>query len=149
MDSVRQMRRSDYANLVGKSMVSPAAAPATSSVLRSLLVKWNSWAIVEPTAPPVINNRAFGAERSAGADGCRGRERLENGYFRLDPAAIDQDGLDGLRNTVAADALRAVARHYADDKRARDRHQDLQPAKVVARRGNQRRAPAPKKRRGW
>jgi hypothetical protein len=32
----------------------PAAAPATSSVLRSALVRWNSWAISEPSAPPVM-----------------------------------------------------------------------------------------------
>ena len=32
----------------------PPAAPATSSVLRSLLVSLNNWAIMEPNAPPVM-----------------------------------------------------------------------------------------------
>jgi hypothetical protein len=32
----------------------PAAAPATSSVLRSTLVRWKNWAIIDPTAPPVM-----------------------------------------------------------------------------------------------
>ena len=32
----------------------PAAAPATSSVLRSVLVKWRNWATSEPMAPPVM-----------------------------------------------------------------------------------------------
>ena len=32
----------------------PAAAPATSSVLRSALVRWKNWAITEPNAPPVM-----------------------------------------------------------------------------------------------
>jgi hypothetical protein len=32
----------------------PPAAPATNNVLRSALVKWNNWATIEPTAPPVM-----------------------------------------------------------------------------------------------
>ncbi len=32
----------------------PAAAPATSSVLRSALVRWKNCAISEPNAPPVM-----------------------------------------------------------------------------------------------
>ena len=32
----------------------PAAAPATSRVLRSVLVRWKNCAIIEPNAPPVI-----------------------------------------------------------------------------------------------
>ena len=32
----------------------PAAAPATSSVRRSALVRWNSCAIIDPKAPPVM-----------------------------------------------------------------------------------------------
>ena len=53
--------------------------------------------------------------------------------LRLDPAALDQDRLDGLRDAVAANPLRAVARHEADDEAADHRHQNLQPAKMVAR----------------
>ena len=32
----------------------PAAAPATSSVLRSALLRWNNCAIIDPNAPPVM-----------------------------------------------------------------------------------------------
>ena len=32
----------------------PAAAPATSRVLRSALERWKSWANSEPMAPPVM-----------------------------------------------------------------------------------------------
>ncbi len=32
----------------------PAAAPATSNVLRSMLVKWKNCAIIDPKAPPVM-----------------------------------------------------------------------------------------------
>src|SRR5690606_3890702 len=32
----------------------PAAAPETSSVLRSALVRWKNWAITDPIAPPVM-----------------------------------------------------------------------------------------------
>ena len=39
---------------VAKVADMPAAAPATSSVLRSALVRWNHWATIEPNAPPVM-----------------------------------------------------------------------------------------------
>ena len=32
----------------------PAAAPATSKVRRSTLVKWKNWLTIEPMAPPVM-----------------------------------------------------------------------------------------------
>ncbi len=43
------------------------------------------------------DDRAFGAERSAGADGDRRGERLEDRQARLNLAAVDQDGFDGFR----------------------------------------------------
>ena len=58
---------------------------------------------------------AFGAERSAGADGDGAGERLEDRHLGFHLAAVDQDGFDGFGNAVAADALRAVARHESDD----------------------------------
>ncbi len=39
---------------VPKVALIPAAAPATSSVLRSAAVRWKNWATMEPTAPPVM-----------------------------------------------------------------------------------------------
>ena len=64
------------------------------------------------------DDRPFGAERPARADRDRGRQRLEQRDLRLDAAAVDQDRFDRFGNAVAADALRAVARHHADDQRA-------------------------------
>ena len=32
----------------------PPAAPATSSVFRSAAVRWNTWATIDPSAPPVM-----------------------------------------------------------------------------------------------
>ena len=39
---------------VPKTVVMPAAAPATSSVLRSLSLTGSAWAISDPIAPPVM-----------------------------------------------------------------------------------------------
>ena len=39
---------------VAKVADMPAAAPATSSVLRSAAVRWKTWAMSEPNAPPVM-----------------------------------------------------------------------------------------------
>ena len=59
-------------------------------------------------------------------------ERLQNRHLRLHAAAVDQNGFDGFGNAVAADALRAIARHQADDQRADDRHEHRRAAEVIA-----------------
>src|SRR5438874_889596 len=51
---------------------------------------------------------AFGAKRPAGTDGDGAGERFEYREFRLDLAAVDEDGLNGFRNSVTADALGTV-----------------------------------------
>ncbi len=66
-------------------------------------------------------------------------KRLEQRDLRLDAAAVDQNRLDGLGNAVAADALRSVPRHEADDERADHRHDDDEQAEVVAGRRDERR----------
>ena len=88
------------------------------------------------------DDRSFGAERPARADGDGAGERLEYGDLRLHLAAVDQNGFDGFRNAVAADAFRAIARHQADDQRPRDGNQHLPKPQVVARGRDQRGAPA-------
>ncbi len=88
------------------------------------------------------DDRAFGAERSAGADGDGGRERLEKRYPRLHPAAVDKDPLDGFGNAVPPDALRAVTRHESNDDRAYHGHNQHQDPEVVVRRRDKSRAPA-------
>src|SRR6266436_3463125 len=93
----------------------PPAAPATSRVFRSALVSLKNCASIEPKAPPVM----------------------------MIAAAADEDGLEGFRNSLAADALRPVAGHEADDERSGDRDQDHEPAERVARRGDERDVPPP------
>ena len=78
------------------------------------------------------DDRPFGAERSAGADGDGAGERLQDGHFGLHAAAVDQDGFEGFGDAVAADLLRAVAGHESDDQRAPHRHRYLPKAKMVA-----------------
>ena len=85
----------------------PAAAPATSSVLRSALVRWKQLREQRAERAAGHDDRPFGAERSADADRDRRRQRLEHRDLRLDAAAADQDRLDGLGDAVAADPARS------------------------------------------
>ena len=94
----------------------PAAAPAASSVLRSS-------AVVVEDLPEQRAERAaggddgpLGAERAAGADGDGRRERLEERDARRDAALVGEHLLHRLGDAVAADGLRAVARHEPDDE---------------------------------
>ena len=57
----------------------PAAAPATSSVLRSALVRWKSCAIIEPNAPPVMMIGPSAPNGPPDADRDGGRKRLQDG----------------------------------------------------------------------
>ena len=52
------------------------------------------------------DDRSFGAERSAGADGDRGRQRLCDGGPRCDAALAREDRLHGFGNSVTADHRR-------------------------------------------
>jgi hypothetical protein len=51
-------------------------------------------------------------------------ERLQHGDTRLDAAAVDEDGFDRFGNAVAADAIRSVPRHQANDQRTDHWHDD-------------------------
>ena len=106
------------ANGVPKMPVMPAAAPATSSVLRSAALKWNSCANSEPIAPPVMMIGPFGAERAAAADRDRRRQRLQQRDLQRQLAVAEQDRLDRLGDAVAADLVRPEARHQPDDQAA-------------------------------
>src|SRR5581483_960996 len=88
------------------------------------------------------DDRPFGAKRAARADGDRGGERLQEGDPWLHPAPVDQDRLNRLRDAVAANPLRAVARYQPDDERTNHRDQYHPEAERVARRGNERCLPA-------
>ena len=70
------------------------------------------------------DDRAFRAERPAGSDGDRRRQRLQHRHLRLDSALAEQDRLDGFGNAVAANLLRAEARHQSDNEAADDGNED-------------------------
>jgi len=93
-------------------------------------------------SPTGHDDGSLGAEWSARSDGDGCGDRLQERHLGLDAAAIQEDGLDGFGDAMAADALGAVARHQADDEGAGDRHDDLEWAEVVAGRRDQRRIPA-------
>ena len=67
---------------------------------------------------------AFGTERAARSDRNRRGDRLQDRQFRLDAAAVEQNGFNRFRYPVAANAFRAVTGHQADDETANDRHRD-------------------------
>src|ERR1039457_2332367 len=80
---------------------------------------------------------AFGTKWSASSDRQRCRKRFENCQLRMNLAAADQDGFDGLRYPVSTYPLRSVPCHQADDQPAGYRHQDGPPSQVISRRRNQ------------
>ena len=120
----------------------PAAAPATSSVLRSALVRWKNCAISEPTAPPVMMIGPSAPNGPPEPIEMADESGLRSATLGLDAAAVDQDRLDRFRDAVPADALGTVARHHADDERAGDRHQDHEWSERVPCRRDERRAEA-------
>ena len=108
---------------VPNTVVMPAAAPATSSVLRSSSLTGSICANSEPIAPPVM---MIGPSAPNGPP--VPIEIADESGFRIATLASsrrrpEQDRLDRLGNAVAADLLAAVARHQADDQRAGHRHQ--------------------------
>ena len=78
-----------------------------------------------------LNDRAFRAERAAGADRNGRRDGLQDGHTRGDPAAVEQHRLHGFRNAVALDFRRAVLGHDAHNEAADDRNDDDHPAEMV------------------
>src|SRR5580658_4757674 len=90
------------------------------------------------------NDRAFRTKWPAGTDGNCGRERLEKCNFGFDTAAIDQNRFDSFRNAVAADPLRTIASHHADDESAANRYENTVVTQMVASRRNHGRVPAAK-----
>ena len=77
------------------------------------------------------NDRTFGAEGATGADGNRGRQRLEHGDFRLHAAATEKNRFERFRYTMAADFFRAIARHQTDHHAADHRHENYKIAETM------------------
>ena len=68
---------------------------------------------------------------------------LSSATFGVDAAAVDQNRLDRLGDAVAADPIRSVPRHQADDQRADHRnHNDERPEMVANGRHRSGREPA-------
>jgi hypothetical protein len=80
---------------------------------------------------PSLNDRAFGAERAAGADRDGRRDGLQDSDPRGDAAAVEQDCLHRFGNAVPLDFRSPVLGHDANDKAADDRSHDDHPTEVV------------------
>ena len=78
-----------------------------------------------------LNDRAFGAERTACPDGDGRRDRLEQCHFRFDPATIYQHRFHRFGNAVAFDLRRSILRHYADYQAADHRNENHPRAQMV------------------
>ena len=116
----------------------PPAAPATSSVLRSAAVRWKTWAMIDPSDPPVMMIGPSAPNGPPEPIEMADEIGLSTRHLGRHPALADQDRLHRLGDAVPADALRAVPRHQADDQSAGDRHEHRQPAQRVG--GRQMRA---------
>ena len=108
---------------VPKIAVMPAAAPATSRVLRSAALRLKHCANSEPRAPPVMMIGPSAPNGPPVPIEIAEDSGLRIGDFRLHAAAADQDRLDGFGNAVAADLLGAKARHQPDGEAADRRRQ--------------------------
>ncbi len=71
-----------------------------------------------------LDDGAFRAEWTAGADCNRGRDRLQDCNFCLDAAARREDRFHRFGNSVALDFVRAVFGHEADDDAPDHGHQN-------------------------
>ena len=75
-----------------------------------------------------LNDGTFGTKRTARADADRRRKRLKKRDFGFDAAARGEHRFHGFGNSVAANFLRAVFRHQADEHAADDGNQNHPPA---------------------
>ncbi len=74
---------------------------------------------------------------TAGADGYRGGQGLEQRHPSFHAAAADQYRLQSLGNAVSANLFRAVARHESDDQPTRHRNRHDPEAEDACGRGNE------------
>ena len=107
---------------VPNTVVMPAAAPATSSVLRSAADRQH---LRDQRADGAAghDDRTFGAEWPAGADRDRRRQWLQHRNLRHRCGCGRAGSLRCLGNAVAADLLASVTGHEADDQRTGDRNE--------------------------
>ena len=117
---------------VAKTADMPAAAPATSNVLRSAALRWNCCAKSEPNAPPVMMIGPSAPNGPPVPMEMAEESGLSSATFRSNPAAAEQNGLQRLGNAVPANFLRAKPRHQPDDQRARHRHQHHPQSQMIS-----------------
>ncbi len=98
----------------------PAAAPATSNVVRSASDKPQPLRDERAECSAGHDDWTLGAERPAGPDGDRRGDGFQHRDPRLDACAAQQDGFDGFGNSVAANLVGTITRHQADDDAADD-----------------------------
>src|SRR5215831_2937522 len=123
----------------------PAAAPATSRVFRSLLVRRKNCAISEPKAPPVIimgPSAPKGPPEPIEMAADSGFKKATRGSTRL---PIDEDSFDGFGNAMPADTLRSIACHEANDQGSYNRYEHNKQAQHMAGWRHERHIPALKK----
>src|SRR5690242_12563606 len=77
------------------------------------------------------DDRTLGAKGSARPDGNCGRQRLEDRDLRIHATAADENRLHRLGYPVAADLLRAVARHETNDEPTDHGDEDRPNAQVI------------------
>src|SRR3954468_5835177 len=91
------------------------------------------------------NDRAFGTKWTARADRDCGRNRFQDRDLRLNQTAAEQNRFERFRDAVAADFLRAVARHQTNDQRTDRRRENDPDAEMMMLERRQRCAEALKK----
>ena len=120
----------------------PAAAPAASSVLRSLAVTLSSWPTSEPSAPPVAMMGPSAPNGPPVPMATAADSGLRNVIARRDAALVEEHLLHRLGDAVAADGPGAVARHEPHDERAHHGNDDDPRPRCVVRRASRRRREA-------
>ena len=75
-------------------------------------------------------------ERTAGTNSNRCRDGFQDGDLRVDPRAVQQDGLDRFGNTMPPDLVRPEASHPSNQQSANYRHNNHPITQRAARRGD-------------
>ena len=129
--------------------VMPPAAPATSSVLRSADVNRNTWAMIEPKAPPVMMigpSAPNGPPEPIEIADASGLSTATLGDMRLRPMRIASRASG---NAVAANAVGTIARQKADNQPADNGDGNRRQAEAHCPRGCCSRTTIDGSKKGW
>ena len=106
----------------------PAPAPAATSVMRCQGAILTIWPNDRTERGADLDDRAFAADRGAGADRDGGGERLHRRDDRADHAFLVVDGVHHFRHAMSARFRREIRDQESDDHAAQHGHQDHQRA---------------------